>query len=57
MYDQNQPVDLITASEQLVKEVRCKKSDYEYLSNLATSVPTTANAKHYAPLSRKIFTS
>ncbi len=47
--DQNKPVDLITVSEQLTKRGTLQKvGDYEYLSNLATAVPTTANARHYA---------
>ncbi len=49
LYDQNKPVDLITVSEQLTKRGSLKKvGDYEYLSNLAVAVPTTANARHYA---------
>ncbi|NLX77871.1 MAG: replicative DNA helicase [Clostridiaceae bacterium] len=51
LYEQNQPVDLITVSEQLVKRGTLQKvGDYEYLSNLATSVPTTANANYYASI-------
>ncbi|NLO38916.1 MAG: replicative DNA helicase [Ruminiclostridium sp.] len=47
--DQNKPVDLITVSEQLTKRGSLAKvGDYEYLSNLAIAVPTTANARHYA---------
>lgn len=49
--DQNKPVDLITVSEQLTKRGTLHKvGDYEYLSNLATAVPTTANARHYASI-------
>ncbi len=49
LYDQNKPVDLITVSEQLTKRGTLHKvGDYEYLSNLAIAVPTTANARHYA---------
>jgi len=51
LYDQNKPVDLITVSEQLTKRGTLNKvGDYEYLSNLATAVPTTANAMHYAEI-------
>ena len=47
--DQNNPVDLITVSDQLTKRGSLAKvGDYEYLSNLAVAVPTTANARHYA---------
>lgn len=49
LYEQNKPVDLITVSEQLTKRGTLHKvGDYEYLSNLALAVPTTANARHYA---------
>ncbi len=51
LYEQSKPIDLITVSEQLTKRGSLKKvGDYEYLSNLATSVPTTANALHYAQI-------
>jgi len=49
--EQNKPVDLITVSEQLTRRGTLQKvGDYEYLSNLATAVPTTANARHYADI-------
>lgn len=49
LFDDNKPVDLVTVSEQLSKRGTLQKvGDFEYLSNLATSVPTTANAPHYA---------
>jgi replicative DNA helicase len=51
LYDQNKPVDLITVSEQLTKRGSLARvGDYEYLSNLAVAVPTTANARHYASI-------
>ncbi len=51
LYDQSKPVDLITVSEQLTKRGTLQKvGDIEYLSNLATAVPTTANARHYAQI-------
>ncbi|HAA25288.1 MAG TPA: replicative DNA helicase [Ruminiclostridium sp.] len=51
LYEQNKPVDLITVSEQLTKRGTLNRvGDYEYLSNLATAVPTTANAMHYAEI-------
>ncbi len=40
LYEQNQPVDLVTLSEQLTKRGTLQKvGDYEYLSNLALAVP------------------
>jgi len=51
LVDQNKPVDLITVSEQLTKRgTLARVGDYEYLSNLAVAVPTTANARHYASI-------
>ena len=51
LYEQNKPVDLITVSEQLTKRGTLSRvGDYEYLSNLAVAVPTTANARHYAEI-------
>lgn len=51
LYEQNSPVDLITVSDQLVKRGTLQKvGDYEYLSNLAISVPTTANVSHYVSI-------
>jgi replicative DNA helicase len=51
LYEQSKPVDLITVSEQLTKRGTLNKvGDYEYLSNLATAVPTTANVMHYAEI-------
>ncbi len=51
LFDDNKPVDLVTVSEQLTKRGTLQKvGDFEYLSNLATAVPTTANAPHYAQI-------
>lgn len=46
-----EPVDLITVSEQLKSRGSLQNvGGLEYLSNMATSVPTTANARHYAQI-------
>jgi len=51
LYEQNQPVDMITVSDQLTKRGTLQRvGDYEYLSNLAISVPTTANVSHYVSI-------
>ncbi len=51
LFDDNKPVDIITVSDQLTKRGTLKKvGDYDYLSNLATAVPTTANAPHYVQI-------
>ncbi len=51
LFDVGQPVDLITVSEQLrLRESLDKIGGLEYLTNIATSVPTTANARHYAKI-------
>jgi replicative DNA helicase len=42
LFNSNKPVDIVTVS--------AKGHDLEYLSELASNVPTTANAKHYAGL-------
>lgn len=46
-----QPVDLITVSEQLkLRGTLDKVGGLEYLTYMSSSVPTTANAKHYAKI-------
>lgn len=45
------PVDLITVSEQLkLRGTLDNVGGLEYLTNMATAVPTTANARHYAKI-------
>jgi len=49
LFQKAEPIDLITVSEQLkLRGTLDNVGGLEYLTNIATSVPTTANAKHYA---------
>ncbi len=49
LFDRAEPIDLITVSEQLkLRGTLERVGGLEYLTNLATSVPTTANARYYA---------
>ncbi|NMB33171.1 MAG: replicative DNA helicase [Clostridium sp.] len=49
LYERAEPIDLITISEQLkARGTLDSIGGLEYLAYLANSVPTTANAKHYA---------
>ncbi|HHV99323.1 MAG TPA: replicative DNA helicase [Clostridiaceae bacterium] len=49
LFQKAEPIDLITVSEQLkLRGTLENVGGLEYLTNIATSVPTTANAKHYA---------
>lgn len=51
LYERAEPIDLITVSEQLkVRGSLDGVGGLEYLTNLASAVPTTANAKHYAKI-------
>ncbi|GAE87754.1 replicative DNA helicase [Acetivibrio straminisolvens] len=51
LYEKAEPIDLITVSEQLkIRGSLEGVGGLEYLTNLASSVPTTANAKHYAKI-------
>jgi len=51
LYDQAEPIDLITVSEQLkLRGTMDEIGGLEYLTYLANSVPTTANARHYAQI-------
>ncbi|HOM01337.1 MAG TPA: replicative DNA helicase [Acetivibrio sp.] len=51
LYEKAEPIDLITVSEQLKTRGSLEGvGGLEYLTNLASSVPTTANAKHYAKI-------
>lgn len=48
LFNKAEPVDLITVTEQLKSRGTLDKvGGLEYITNLATSVPTTANVKHY----------
>ncbi|HEX3028064.1 MAG TPA: replicative DNA helicase [Clostridia bacterium] len=51
LFAKAEPVDLITVSEQLkVRGNLDNVGGLEYLTNIATSVPTTANVRHYAKI-------
>lgn len=51
LFDSGEPVDLITVSEQLkLRGTLDNIGGLEYLTNIASAVPTTANAKYYAKI-------
>ncbi|AUS95075.1 replicative DNA helicase [Clostridium thermosuccinogenes] len=51
LFDRGEPIDLITVSEQLkLRGTMDGIGGLEYLTYLANSVPTTANARHYAQI-------
>ncbi|MCX7923020.1 MAG: replicative DNA helicase [Clostridia bacterium] len=51
LFDKAKPIDLITVSEQLkLRGTLDSIGGLEYLTNIATAVPTTANARHYAKI-------
>ncbi len=51
LFDRAQPIDLITVSERLKLHGKLELvGGLEYLTNIATDVPTTANVKHYAKI-------
>lgn len=51
LFEKAEPVDLVTTSDQLKERGSLEAvGGIEYLANLATAVPTTANAKHYAKI-------
>lgn len=51
LFDRAQPIDLITVSERLRLHGKLELvGGLEYLSNIATEVPTTANVKNYAKI-------
>ncbi len=51
LYEDSLPVDVVTVAEILSRRgVLEKIGEVEYLANLATSVPTTANIKHYTSI-------
>jgi replicative DNA helicase len=51
LFDSGEPVDLITVSEQLKLRTSLDNiGGLEYLTNIASAVPTTANARHYAKI-------
>jgi len=51
LFDKAEPIDLITVTEQLKSRGTLDKvGGLEYITNMAASVPTTANVKHYASI-------
>lgn len=51
LFDRAQPIDLITVSERLKLHGKLDLvGGLEYLTNIATEVPTTANVKHYSKI-------
>jgi len=51
LFDRAQPIDLITVSELLKQHGKLELiGGLEYLSNIATAVPTTANVKNYSKI-------
>lgn len=51
LFDRAQPIDIITVSERLSHRGTLDNvGGLEYLSNIATAVPTTANARHYSKI-------
>ena len=51
LFDRAQPIDLITVSERLKLHGKLELvGGLEYLTNIATEVPTTANVKHYSKI-------
>ncbi|EPR14376.1 replicative DNA helicase [Ruminiclostridium papyrosolvens] len=51
LFDRAQPIDLITVSDRLKLHGKLDLvGGLEYLTNIATEVPTTANVKHYAKI-------
>jgi len=51
LFDQNEPVDIITVADQLkVRGTLDAVGGLEYLTDLVTQVPTTANVKYYTKI-------
>jgi len=51
LFDKAQPIDLITVSERLKLHGKLELvGGLEYLSNIATAVPTTANVRNYSKI-------
>jgi replicative DNA helicase len=51
LFDKGEPIDLITVSEQLKLRGTLEAiGGLEYLTNMASAVPTTANAKYYSKI-------
>lgn len=51
LFEKADPIDLVTVADQLkLRGSLDAVGGLEYLTNIATAVPTTANAKHYAKI-------
>lgn len=51
LFNSAEPIDLITVSEQLkLRGTLDNVGGLEYLTNIASAVPTTANSRHYAKI-------
>ncbi|MDK2798786.1 MAG: replicative helicase [Clostridiales bacterium] len=51
LFNQNEPIDLVTLTEQLkLRGTLEAVNGIEYLTQIATAVPTTANVKYYAKI-------
>lgn len=54
LYKKNQPIDLVTLTDRLEKEGELDPAGgASYLTDIADSVPTAANVKHYATIVRE----
>lgn len=57
LYEERSPVDIITLSDELKKQKDLKRvGSSAYLSELASSVPTAANAEHYGRIIKDCYT-
>jgi replicative DNA helicase len=56
LYDQREPIDLLTLSEALKKNKAFKKIESSYLTDLTEKVPTAANVGHYAEIVKEVAT-
>lgn len=57
LFEQREPIDLITLSAQLKKNKQLTKvGGASYISSLANKVPTAAHVKHYATIVKNLYT-
>lgn len=50
LFEQRKPIDLLTLTETLKKDIKLKKVDSSYLTDLVEQVPTAANVGTYAQI-------
>lgn len=55
LYEQRQPIDLVTITTQLKKK-KANTPASEFFTNLIEAVPSSANVEHYATIVRELFT-